>query len=345
MRETLLWATRVGAPTPTWSPSLESNPWPGTPVAEGALLVAAGRLDAARRVLARVDLDNLPRTYDLELLAFLAHAMAAAGTSEQQDRVYQMLQPYAGTHVVVGGCASYFGAVDHYLALLAEARARRADAVSHTEAALGMHERLGAVAWVRCSRALLDGLEPSSGDPSPTGAYEFRREGDVWSLAFAGDRVHLPDSKGLRDIAVLLAHRGQPVSSTRLYAGDAAAALSGGDPVLDETAKRAYRARLSELDGEIDAADANHDPHRADKSRLEREALLAELSRAVGLGRRNRRLGAGDERARQAVTARIRDALRRIERHHPALSGHLQKSISTGSSCQYDPGEPIDWSL
>ncbi|MGH9030571.1 MAG: ATP-binding protein [Acidimicrobiia bacterium] len=223
VRETLLWAaTRVGADLPTWSPRLASNPWPGTPVAEAVLLVAAGRLDAARSVLTRVDLDNLPHTYDLELLAFLADAMAAAGTAEQQDRVYQTLQPYAGTHVVVGGCASYFGAVDHYLALLAEANDRPADAVSHTEAALGMHERLGAVAWMRCSRALLDRLQASTGDPSPTGAYEFRREGDVWSLAFVGDQVHMPDSKGLRDIAVLLAHPGQAVSAKRLYAGDAA---------------------------------------------------------------------------------------------------------------------------
>ncbi|MGH9030572.1 MAG: hypothetical protein ACRDZV_00460 [Acidimicrobiia bacterium] len=115
--------------------------------------------------------------------------------------------------------------------------------------------------------------------------------------------------------------------------------------MLDETAKRAYRARLSELDAGIDDADANHDPHRADNARLEREALLAELSRAVGLGRRNRRLGAEDERARQAVTARIRDALRRIERHHPALVRHLQSSISTGASCQYNPGEPVRWRL
>ena len=115
--------------------------------------------------------------------------------------------------------------------------------------------------------------------------------------------------------------------------------------MLDETAKRAYRARLNELDAEIDDAEADHDPHRADKARLEREALLAELSRAVGLGGRSRRLGAGHERARQAVTARVRDALRRIERHHSDLGRHLQMSISTGFSCQYDPGEPIDWRL
>jgi hypothetical protein len=167
----------------------------------------------------------------------------------------------------------------------------------------------------------------------------------VWSLAFAGDRVHLPDSKGLRDIAVLLAHPNQAVSSTRLYAGEGAGGLRSGDPVLDDTAKRAYRARLTELDTEIDNADAHHDPHRADKARLEREALLAELSRAVGLGGRSRRLGAEHERARQAVTARIRDALRRIERVHPGLGRHLQASISTGSSCQYEGGEPVDWRL
>ena len=346
VHETLMWAaTQVEAPVATWSPRLESNPWPGTPIAEAVLLVATGRLDAAHRVLARVDLDQLPRTYDLELLAFLGDAVSAAGTAEQQGRLYEMLRPYAGMHVVVGGCASYLGAVDQHLALLAEAGGSRGEAVLHTEAALGMHERLGAIAWVRCSRMLLDRLRAPSGDPSSAGAYEFRREGDVWSLAFAENRVHLPDSKGLRDIAVLLAHPNQAVSATRLYAGEGTGGLSSGDPVLDETAKRAYRARLSELDAEIDNAQSHHDPHRADKARLEREALLAELSRAVGLGGRSRRLGAEHERARQAVTARIRDALRRIERVHPGLGRHLQASISTGSSCQYEGGEPIDWRL
>jgi hypothetical protein len=55
--------------------------------------------------------------------------------------------------------------------------------------------------------------------------------------------------------------------------GDAGALL------LDATAKAAYRARLAELE----AAEAGSDPARATRARGEREFLVAELARAVGL--------------------------------------------------------------
>jgi hypothetical protein len=47
--------------------------------------------------------------------------------------------------------------------------------------------------------------------------------------------------------------------------------------------------------------------------------LVAELAHAAGLGGRARRLGDPGERARSAVTARIRDTIRRIAERHPAL--------------------------
>jgi len=41
--------------------------------------------------------------------------------------------------------------------------------------------------------------------------------------------------------------------------------------------------------------------------------------------------------------ARIRDVLRRLNERHPNLAAHLNESIITGTSCRYDPAEPIDW--
>ena len=35
------------------------------------------------------------------------------------------------------------------------------------------------------------------------------------------------------------------------------------------------------------------------------------------------------------MTARIRDALRKIERRHPALGAHLRQSVVTGRMCSY----------
>ena len=79
---------------------------------------------------------------------------------------------------------------------------------------------------------------------------------------------------------------------------------------------------------------------RAERATDEREQLLAELRRSTRPGGSARTLGARDsERARKAVSARIRDAIGRIEAVHPELAGHLDRSISTGSACRYEPRE------
>lgn len=119
----------------------------------------------------------------------------------------------------------------------------------------------------------------------------------------------------------------------------------GGDAVLDDTAKAQYRERLSRLDEEIDRALDRYDDRRAAELDAEREALIDELRRASGLAGRTRRLGDEAERARKAVTARIRDALRRLDGHHPELAGHLRASVSTGTSCRYLPAGPVAWEL
>lgn len=174
---------------------------------------------------------------------------------------------------------------------------------------------------------------------------EFRFDGTVWTLRFAGRTVRLPNAKGLRDLHELLARPGVDVPATRLLdpAGGAelvAARSLGGDPVLDDTARAAYRRRLTELDAEIDGADARGDDERAARLDAERAALLAELRAAAGLGGRARRLGDEAERARKTVTARIRDTLRRLDERHPELAGHLRAAVTTGATCGYHPKDP-----
>jgi hypothetical protein len=122
-----------------------------------------------------------------------------------------------------------------------------------------------------------------------------------------------------------------------------AALRIGADDVLDGTARRRYAARLAELEAEIDEADAWHDPRRAERARDERDALVDALAGAAGLGGRNRRLGDPGERARKAVTARVRDAIGRIAAVHPELGAHLTASITTGTRCGYFPAQPVTW--
>ena len=206
-------------------------------------------------------------------------------------------------------------------------------------------ERLGMAGLARDAQAHAAGAGLS---PLATGV--FRREGALWTLAYGGVTVRMRDAKGLADLAALLAAPGREIPAADLVAAGSgglgrADLRLGADEVLDETARRQIRRRLADLDEEIAEADAWADPERASRARAERDALVSEVTAATGLAGRARRLGDQDERARKAVTARIRDMIGRIERVHPSLAAHLRASVTTGTRCCYSPPAPASWQL
>jgi hypothetical protein len=179
----------------------------------------------------------------------------------------------------------------------------------------------------------------------------FRREGALWTLTYGGVTVRMRDAKGLADLAALLGAPGREIPAADLVAAAGSGELGradlrlGADEVLDETARRQIRQRLADLDEEIAEADAWADPERAARARAERDALVSEVTAAAGLAGRARRLGHQPERARKAVTARIRDTIGRIERVHPSLAAHLRATVTTGTRCGYSPPTPTSWRL
>ncbi|SNR63463.1 AAA ATPase domain-containing protein [Haloechinothrix alba] len=192
---------------------------------------------------------------------------------------------------------------------------------------------------------------PATGTPGAERSRdEFRHDGRVWNLTFAGRTVHLPDAKGLRDLHALLSRPGTEIPAIELVKPDGgdtmrAERVLGADPVLDERAKAEYQLRLTELGEEIDRALDRHDDTRAAALDQERQALLDEMRTASGLAGRARKLGDSGERARKTVTARIRDSLRRLDEHHPQLAEHLRATVSTGVTCRYQPSRAMSWSL
>ena len=54
-------------------------------------------------------------------------------------------------------------------------------------------------------------------------------------------------------------------------------------------------------------------------------------------------MGDPAERARKAVSARVRDAIARIEQQHAELGRHLRDGIVTGRSCCYQPDVAVQW--
>lgn len=170
---------------------------------------------------------------------------------------------------------------------------------------------------------------------------QFRWQGERWHLVFDGASITLADAKGLRDLASLLACPGEERHCLELAGRPAE--TGGDEAVLDDRARREYRARLAELQRDIDTAERDSDLARGAQAREEMEALVEALSGALGLGGRSRALGSGAERARSAVTWRIRSAVKKIAAAHDALGRHLENSIRTGTYCSYQPERPVDW--
>jgi pimeloyl-ACP methyl ester carboxylesterase len=165
----------------------------------------------------------------------------------------------------------------------------------------------------------------------------FVRDGDVWTIAFHGKQCHVKHARGLADLALLLARPGRELAAQALLEGvDAIARASlGADDVLDDRAVRDIAARLRTLDDAAAHGDESHERERA--------SLARELNSATGLGGRRRALADPAERARKAVTARIRDSIAKLRPALPELARHLDKSIATGAFCSYSPPEPMRW--
>jgi tetratricopeptide (TPR) repeat protein len=196
---------------------------------------------------------------------------------------------------------------------------------------------------------------PGGTDEQPAADLSLRREGDYWSVVFEGRTVRMRDLKGMRYLARLVAHPGREFHALDLVAAEnpgAAPAESGlaaepsrtalGDAgeMLDARAKNAYRRRLAEIEDDIEQARTFGDMERAAQAGAERDFLVRELSRAVGLGGRSRRAASASERARVAVTRAIRQGMARIGGHDAELGEHLDVAIRTGTYCAYDPDDP-----
>ncbi|MFT5358691.1 MAG: hypothetical protein ACI9KE_005930, partial [Polyangiales bacterium] len=189
-------------------------------------------------------------------------------------------------------------------------------------------------------RFLADDEEREVAAPSAVENF-FRRQGDIWSLSFGARVAAIKHARGVSDIATLILSVNESVNVGTLWSGAASAASVGGaDPVLDDAALATYRRRYEELEGAI--VDGEGCP---DVLREERDALGRELRAAVGIGGRKRKLGDVSERARKAVSARIRASVKKIHEVHPALGEHLDQSISTGHHCTYSPREAIVWTV
>ena len=180
---------------------------------------------------------------------------------------------------------------------------------------------------------------------APASEWSLTRDGEDWLLAAGEERARLRDGRGLHYLRALLAAPGQDIRALDLAAGGAGLVPAGTGPVVDATARDAYRHRLGEITVALEVADRIGDAAAAARAEAQRAALLRELAGAVGLRGRARDVAPEAERARVNVTRTLRTAIERIADGAPAAAAHLRASVRTGTCCRYDPasGGPDRW--
>ena len=210
----------------------------------------------------------------------------------------------------------------------------------------------------------LDESHASSPVRDPLEKAVFVRQGDYWTICYQGQTAILKATRGLDCLCYLLRHPGRDVHVIQLLAtpvdpallklvgtlrradGDVVTAgLQDTGPILDSQAKAEYKQRIDELRNDLEEAERFNDSYRATRARSEIAAIAGQLAAAVGLGGRDRRFSSEAERARSAVTKRIKEAINRIEKVLPSLACHFAARVKTGYFCSYNPhpARPVGW--
>jgi tetratricopeptide (TPR) repeat protein len=323
--------------------------------------------------LAGIDIHQVPGPNRWLYLAAVTEVAYQLGDTDAARSVRDELTPHADRFIVAAGAVGCGGAVSWLLGLCALTLGELDEAVGWLRQAVVSNRRVGAAPFVaraqaelatalrrrdrtgdaeQARRLLTEAAEAAAELGMPVLARDIaelqaadaavgpdrprlRRDGEDWVLSMGGHTTRLRHSKGMAQLAVLLANPGKEISAVELAGGIPAPAAP--DPVLDEPAKRAYRQRLAELDRVLDGAAARGDATAAGGLEAERAALVAELKRAAGLAGRPRVFSDEAERARVNVTRTIRQALDRILTTDPESGRHLLASVHTGIRCVYRP--------
>lgn len=309
--------------------------------AEAAVMwLGAGRLDKVAEMIGVFTpevLSEVPRDSDwLLVMQCLLEGAVAVRDEPTAGAVLALLKPYAGRSVVNAGAVMWHGVTDDPMA---RAHAMLGDAEAsarHRSAALATYERVGAVWWRDRLRAGLPDQRTSTSDRATVHLY--RQASGLWLVGREGATFVLPQMRGLTHLHALLSRPDADLAAVDLVGGEVIE--QAGLDVLDEQSVRTLRARVSELDAELERSG------RSDL-REERDAVAAYLAGASGFGGRQRTTGSNAERARVAVRKAIVAALARIAEADPWLGRHLRDRTHTGFECRYesDRDHPVRWIL
>lgn len=168
----------------------------------------------------------------------------------------------------------------------------------------------------------------------------FLKETAIWKLSYDGPVVQVPELKGFYDIQKMLMEPRQLFHCADLMGSG----INGsGEKLIDEKARKQYQKKILDLQNDIQDAEQGCDFVRLEKLQEEYDKLIEYLSSSLGLKGKSREAGGTIEKARSAITWRVRNAIARVEQYHPQLGAHLSNAIKTGILCSYQPDRDINW--
>ena len=257
-------------------------------------------------------------------LVMLGELAIRYGDTKIANRVYERLKDATGDCVTPGLMAtSWCGPVGLSLGILLLGLGRAAEAVESVTLALELAKRMQSRPYIaRCHATLADAYE-ELGESKKAGeqrekflalqkelglrthrrapddaakivdspleeSVSIHQDGEIWHICFRNESTQLRDSKGLQMLATLLSRPDTDVHVLELSGSSQVVEGDNAGPHLDEKARLEYRQRIESLQEELDEATALADLGRADTIRGELEFITQELSRAFGLGGRQR---------------------------------------------------------
>jgi predicted ATPase len=209
--------------------------------------------------------------------------------------------------------------------------------------ALPRHDAIGAAWNVLADLSAATELSAAGATTPVAPVGSIRRSGDVCELTFGGRSVTIRSAKGVDDLWRLIEADGREIHCLDLI-GAVVDEPSTGE-VIDAAARRSYEQSIRDLQAEIDEAEANSDYARAYKHQAELDVVVEHLAAVIGHGNRTRRTANSTERARSAVTHRLRTTIRQLGKLHPPLGHHLSHAVKTGTYCSYRPEQPTTWHM
>jgi hypothetical protein len=315
------------------------------PAAVAALLAHAlsrvGTPEACRRMRTRllgtrkrhVHSGHIPMTYEGPVGRFVALLDARLGDAASAEQRLREALAEARAH----GLLPWVATMEYELGRILAAAGRSAEAETLLESAARAASEIGMPGLAARAGAARTRRNAATVPPSAPTSFDMTREGDAWRVRFAERTFVVRDSRGMQLLGRLVERPGEEVHVLALGSDEAGKSLveTSGGPMIDARTRAEYKARLVDLSGELEEAEARADLARVEKLRHEKELLEGELLAAIGVGGKARSTGSASERARVNVQRRLKDAIARIGEVDGPAGIYLDRAVRTGTYCRF----------